>query len=135
ELGKGLDRGWYFPAGAVEPGESLFDAARREALEETGIDVEPAYVLRIDHGYFPSAPDTPWWRFVIVAHPVSNTAPAATEPGIQAIEWISPDKLADLPLRAPDAEAIMRAHLDVKTGRNSPSYHFSPDGTLAGFFH
>lgn len=27
---------WYPPAGRVEPGEPLFDGARREVLEETG---------------------------------------------------------------------------------------------------
>lgn len=31
---------WGFPGGMVEPGESLRAAARREALEETGLTVE-----------------------------------------------------------------------------------------------
>lgn len=32
--------GWELPAGRVEPGEALASAARREALEETGWEVE-----------------------------------------------------------------------------------------------
>lgn len=32
-------RGWEMPGGQVEIGESLEDAARREALEESGIEV------------------------------------------------------------------------------------------------
>lgn len=33
------DRGWYLPAGRVDPGETLQDGARREVLEESGLEV------------------------------------------------------------------------------------------------
>lgn len=38
EPNKGL---WSFPGGHIELGETLFEAAKREAGEETGIEVEP----------------------------------------------------------------------------------------------
>lgn len=45
--------GWEFPGGHIEEGEGLFDAARRECLEEGGI--------RIEHV-------TPWCSYLVVRH-------------------------------------------------------------------
>jgi len=41
------------PAGHIEKDESLFDAAKRELYEETGLDLSPQYLLGVS---FHSAP-------------------------------------------------------------------------------
>lgn len=38
---------WSFPSGTQESGESIFETARREALEEFGIDVAPHATLAV----------------------------------------------------------------------------------------
>lgn len=46
-LVKGPKRGWEFPGGIIEPSESIWDAAIREVLEETGYKIKPLEITSI----------------------------------------------------------------------------------------
>lgn len=39
---------WYLPAGRMDPGEDVFEAAKREVFEETGIHFEPSTLLLVE---------------------------------------------------------------------------------------
>ncbi len=69
---KNEPHGWAIPGGFVDYGESLEDAARREALEETSLDVELTGQL---HAYSDPARDE---RFHTIS--VVFTASATGEP-------------------------------------------------------
>lgn len=89
--------GWYLPAGRVEPGERLVDAAVRETLEESGVEVRPTGVIRIEHSPGPSYTRV---RAVLVAAPTGGS-PRATEDSLDA-RFVTLDEADRLPLRGPD---------------------------------
>lgn len=98
---------WYVPAGRVEPGETLVEAARRETLEETGVPVEPVGIVRIEHTPVPSGVRM---RVIFLAHPVDDTPPKSV-PDDESLEagWFDLDEVRRLPLRGPEVLSMLEA--------------------------
>ena len=92
---------WYLPAGRVEPGETIVEAAQRETLEETGVPVTLEGIVRVEHT--PGTGGTARCRVVFVARPADDTPPRA-EPNEDTLgaAWLTMEELAELPLRGPE---------------------------------
>jgi ADP-ribose pyrophosphatase YjhB (NUDIX family) len=57
---------WSIPGGAVEIGERVRECAAREALEETGLEVEVGEVLEILDNIYPDAQGRPLYHYVLI---------------------------------------------------------------------
>jgi 8-oxo-dGTP pyrophosphatase MutT (NUDIX family) len=104
-------QGWCVPAGRVEPGETLVEAALRETLEETGVPVVLDGVLRVEHS--PRPKGTARMRFVFLAHPQANVLPKSV-PDEESLEakWFSLEEVPGLPLRWPDVLQVLQHVFD-----------------------
>lgn len=85
------------PAGHLEPGESLAEAALRETLEETGWTVRLTAFIGT---YQWTAPDgTPFLRFAYAAEPVAHDPALPLDTGILRALWLDPAQLRADPAR------------------------------------
>lgn len=85
---------WEFPGGTVHFGERLVDAARREILEEYGLDVEVTGVLGVADHILP-AEGQHWVSVSVAARHVGGVA-AIREPGkCVEIGWFALDALPE----------------------------------------
>ncbi len=85
---------WTFPGGAIELGESLRDAVRREAAEETGLQVEVGEVAAVLDNVVRDEMGRIRYHYVIVdyfAQPVGGTLQYGTD--VSDVRWF---RLADL---------------------------------------
>jgi 8-oxo-dGTP pyrophosphatase MutT (NUDIX family) len=97
---------WTFPSGKVEPGETAGEAAAREALEETGVTVEPVLLLgeRVH-------PVTGWPVVYVACRLLSGTAHAASPREVAEVRWA---RLGEIPELVPGGlYAPVQTYLDA----------------------
>lgn len=89
------------PAGHLEPGESLLDAVRRETLEETAWEIEPAGLIGIYQWTSPTD-GTTFLRFAFAAHAIRLHS-RSLDHGIERAVWLSASELTTykVPSRSP----------------------------------
>ena len=103
---------WYFPGGGVLVKESLFEAAQRETLEESGIKIFIDGIYQIEHIANPD--DTTRCRVIFTARPIDDTPPkeVADEETLSA-SWKTLEEIEKLPLRSNEVVKVLR---DIHNG-------------------
>jgi phosphatase NudJ len=97
---------WYLPAGRVEQGETFEQAARRECLEESGLQVELTDVVRFEHTPTPHGTRI---RIIYLAKPVDDTEPKS-EPDDESLQarWVTLKELEDYELRSHEVKTLFQ---------------------------
>lgn len=105
------------PAGHVEAGETLIQAAIRETLEETAWHVEVTDLLGIYSYTPPMFPDRTYYRFCFLSNALEDTQQALDD-GIVQAHWMTLDEL-QLSARA-RSPLVIRAIEDALAGKKYP---------------
>lgn len=106
------------PAGHLEAGETLIDAAVRETLEETGHHVRPVALIGI---YRWQAPETgaTFLRFAYAADVVAHDRGRPLDEGIVQIHWLGYEALVACRERH-RSPLVLRCVDDFRAGRRHP---------------
>ncbi|XP_064094998.1 8-oxo-dGDP phosphatase NUDT18-like isoform X2 [Macrobrachium nipponense] len=105
---------WYLPAGRMEEGETIVEAAKREVLEETGLETDITTLLMVE-----SASGS-WFRFVVTGNVTGGTlkTPAdADEESLQAM-WVG--DFSELTLRGNDIFPLIQKAKQFWMKREEP---------------
>jgi len=101
---------WSIPGGVLELGERLHDGVRREALEETGLDVEPQEVLEVFDSIFADGEGRTQYHYVLVDYlcrVLGGEARAGSD--VSEVKWVSQVELDMIELRDSIKRAVRKA--------------------------
>lgn len=103
---------WTFPGGAVELGEGVRDAARREVCEETGLEVEIGEVATVVDAVHRDGHGEILYHYVILdffARPIRGELQAGSD--VSEVRWVGREEVESLPM-TDQAQAMARELLD-----------------------
>ena len=100
---------WSIPGGVLEVGETLKKAAVREALEETGLTIEPGELLGVFERVLPDEQGRMKYHYVLIDFLCRRvTGELAAGDDAEDVRWFRRDELAALELARETEEVILK---------------------------
>ena len=109
-----LEGKWSIPGGVLEVGETLRKAVVREALEETGLSIEPGELLGVFERVLPDAEGKFQYHYVLIdflCRRVSGELIAGDD--AHEVGWFGRNELAKLELARETEEVILKGFQKV----------------------
>jgi len=106
---------WSVPGGMLELGEKLRDGTAREALEETGLQVEAGEVLDVFDSIFTDDEGRTQYHYVLIdflCRPLSGEATPGSD--VSEVKWVTESELAGVQLRDSTARVVRKGLAAVR---------------------
>lgn len=85
---------WMAPGGHIEQNEGLFECARREIKEETGLEIKNLKIKVVGNGYLKDLDQEIFFHFIMADY---KSGELIDNPADGQLKWLTPEEIAALP--------------------------------------